>query len=112
MIHYTRVLKGAMNYVDAEIVSKMQGSIKAWGVGIAAGLLAERGEAMFMAVKDQPIAKLLGVIDGENVDVEKLYVHAMQAAQRGSATINMPLVGPVTFNASDVESLYRHIMGA
>lgn len=111
-MHYTRVLKGAMNYIDAEIVSKMQGSLKAWGVGIAAGLMAERGEALFMAVKDHPVLKLLGVVDGENLDVDKLYAHALRMAQRGNATINIPILGPITFSAADVESLYRHMMGA
>lgn len=112
MIHYTRVLKGTMNYVDAEIVSKMQGSIKAWGVEIVTGLLADRGEAVFLAAREHPLVKLMDVVDGENIDVDRLYAKAMQAAQRGSATVNIMFIGPVTFKTADVESLYRHIMGA
>lgn len=111
MIHYSKVVNGLMSYVDNEIVAKMNGSLKGWGVGIIAGLLGRKADQVFAALRNNPAAALLGLIDGELVDVEAVYSEALRMAQRGSATVNVPMVGAVTFSAADVESLYRYIIG-
>lgn len=111
MVHYSKVINGVMSYVDAEIVGKMNGSLKGWGVGIVAGLLGKRAEQMFMALREQPVLTSLGLVDGEMVDVEAIYAEALRMAQRGSATANVPMLGAITFSAADVESLYRYIIG-
>jgi hypothetical protein len=45
------------------------------------------------------------------VDVEAVYTEALRMAQKGSATVNVPMLGAITFGKSDVESLYRYIIG-
>lgn len=111
MIHYSKVINGAMRYIDDEIISKMNGSMKGWGVGIAAGLMAKRAEQIYARLRDVPALAALGLVDGEMVDAEGIYAEALRMAQKGSATINIPIIGAVTFTAADVESLYRHIIG-
>lgn len=111
MIHYSKVVNGLMSYVDNEIVAKMNGSLKGWGVGIVAGLLGRKADQVFATLRNNPIAASLGLIDGEMVDVEAVYSEALRMAQRGSATVNVPMIGAVTFSAADVESLYRYIIG-
>lgn len=111
MIHYSKVVNGLMSYVDNEIVAKMNGSLKGWGVGIIAGLLGRKADQVFATLRNNPIAASLGLIDGEMVDVEAVYSEALRMAQRGSATVNVPMIGAVTFSAVDVESLYRYIIG-
>lgn len=112
MVHRSKVINGIAGYVDDEIVSKMNGSWKAWVVGGAAGLVAARAERLMNELAGNPVVTALGLIDGENVDVEAIYAELRKQAQKGSATINMPIVGPITFGVADVESLYRHIIGA
>lgn len=111
MIHYSKVINGVMSYVDAEIVAKMNGSLKGWGVGIVAGLLGKRAEQMFTVLREHPVLTSLGLVDGEMVDVEAVYTEALRMAQRGSATVNVPMLGAITFGKADVESLYRYIIG-
>ena len=111
MVHYSRVINGAVNYIDNEIISQMNGSLKGWGLGIATGLMAKKSEQLFAGLRENPLFASLGVIDGEMVDIEAIYSEALRVAQRGSATVNLPAIGPVTFKANDVESLYRYIMG-
>lgn len=111
MVHYSKVVNGLMSYVDNEIVAKMNGSLKGWGVGIVAGLLGRKADQVFAALRNNPIAASLGLIDGEMVDVEAVYSEALRMAQRGSATVNVPMLGAITFTAADVESLYRYIIG-
>lgn len=111
MVHYSKVVNGLMSYVDNEIVAKMNGSLKGWGVGIVAGLLGRKADQVFAALRNNPIAASLGLIDGEMVDVEAVYSEALRMAQRGSATANVPMLGAITFTTADVESLYRYIIG-
>ena len=111
MIHYSRVISGAVNYIDNEIIAQMNGSLKGWGLGIVTGLMAKRAEQLFSELRQNPLLASLGIIEGEMVDIEAIYAEALSMAQKGSATVNLPMVGAVTFRAADVESLYRHMMG-
>lgn len=54
----------------------------------------------------------LGLVEGVNIDVDAIYAELLKQARKGSATVDLPIVGPITFGVADVESLYRHIMGA
>lgn len=112
MVHKSKVLNGLVNYIDAEIMSKMAGSWKAWVVGGAAGLIAGRADRILSALAANPMIAALGLIEGENIDVEAIIAELRKQAQKGTATVVVPLIGPITFGPADVDSLYRHIMGA
>lgn len=112
MVHKSKVLAGIAGYVNDEIVSKMAGSWKAWLVGGAAGIAVARASQMIDALAKNPMVTALGLIQGENIDVDVIYAELLKQAQRGSATVELPVIGPITFGTADVESLYRHIMGA
>ena len=112
MVHKSKVLNGIAGYVDDEIVSKMAGGWKAWVVGSIAGLAAAKGGALIDELGKNPMVAALGVIQGENIDVDAIYTELLKQAQKSSMTIEVPVIGPITFGAADVESLYRHIMGA
>lgn len=112
MVHKSKVMHGLVGYVEDEIVSKMAGSWKAWVIGGAAGLVAARADGLFNQLAENPMIAALGLIEGENVDIDAIYAELLKQARRGSMTLDVPLVGPVTFGTADVESLYRHIMGA
>ena len=63
-------------------------------------------------IQNIPMIDALDIIDGENVDVDRLYAILRKQAQRGPATEKIPFIGPITFSISDVDALYRHIKGA
>ena len=111
MVHKSKVLTGIASYIDDEIVSKMAGSLKAWVFGSAAGIVVSRADGLISAAANNPMVKALGLIDGENIDVDAVYAELRKQAQKGTATLDIPIIGPVSFSSSDVESLYRHIMG-
>lgn len=112
MIHYSKVVQGLMSYAETEIVGKMTGSGKAWLIGAALGLLAERSDQYIRGWLGSDIAKGLKLADGEMVDIDAVYAHVLKQAQKGSATVNVPMLGAITFSAADVECAYRHIKGA
>jgi hypothetical protein len=109
VIHYNKVIQGAVNYADAELIAPFNGSAKAWGIGIALGLAAKRADQVFAAIKNNAFLTSLGLVEGEMIDIDAVYAEALKMARKGSATVNIPMIGAVTFKESDVESLYRYI---
>lgn len=112
MIHKSKVINGLVAYVDNEIILKMAGGWKAWIVGSAAGLMAGRAEQVLEKLAQNPVIQSLGLIEGENIDVDAIYTELRKQAQKGTATVNVPMIGNITFGVQDIESLYRYIKGA
>lgn len=112
MIHKNNVLYGIAGYIDDEIVAKMAGSWKGWVIGGLSGIAVSRADALIGKLAENPMVKALGLIDGEMIDAEAIIAELRKQAQKGTATVDLPLVGPVTFGVADVESLHRHIMQA
>lgn len=109
MMHYSQVVNGVVGYMDAELISKFKGTGRAWLAGTAVALFASRAEAMIRQYASHPLVAASGLIDGENIDVDAIYAALLDQARKGSATMQIPLMGAVTFDVTDVESLYRHI---
>jgi hypothetical protein len=109
MIHYSRVIQGIMNYIDAELVSALNGSWKAWLLGSMSGIVMSRASQLFDSIKTHPFVAALGLVEGENVNVDLLYSEVKKQAQKGTATATLPIIGPVTFGPSDVDALFRYI---
>ena len=109
MVHYSKVLSGVAAYIDRELISQMGGSVKGWIAGAAAALMLERGKQAALEAMRAPMLKEMGLVDGEDVDVDAIYSALLEQARKGSATATLPLIGPVTFKESDVEALYRYI---
>lgn len=109
MLHYSRVIQGIANYIEAEIVSKLAGSWKAWAFGGMAGIALSRADQLFQTIKNNPAMAALGLVEGENVNVDLLYSELKKQAQKGTATATLPIIGAVTFGPSDVDALFRYI---
>ena len=62
-------------------------------------------------MRDNAALKVLGLVDGENIDAEAVLAEMKKQAQKGTATVSLPVLGAVTFGPADVDTLYRNIMG-
>lgn len=111
MVHYTKVVNGLIKYIESDILAQLNGSLGAWGASIVIGLVAKRIEQVYHGIVDNAMIKALGVVDGEMINIEAVYAEALKAAQKGSATVTLPFIGPVTLKTADVESAYRYIIG-
>lgn len=112
MVHMSKVMRGIANYVDREIVGKLRGSLSAWIVGGVTVLALNKAETIMHNLNDNPMVKALGIIDGEQVDVESLYRELRTQAEKSNATVDLPLIGSITLGVNDVDRLYRLIMEA
>lgn len=111
MIHYTRVIQGLLAYIENEMASKLAGSWKAWLLRGIAGIASAKAEPLFRMLAGNPIVTALGLIDGENVNIDAIMGELRKQAQAGPATIDIQWIGPYTIGPADVEALNRYIRG-
>ena len=81
MVHYTKVLSGVAAYIDRELISQMGGSVKGWIAGAAAALMLERGKQAALEAMRAPMLKEMGLVDGEDVDVDAIYSALLEQAR-------------------------------
>lgn len=110
MIHYAKVINGLVEFIDRDMISKMAGSWRAWGIGTIVALIARRAPDIFNRLKSNPMVDAMGLIDGDMIDVDAIYAELLKQSQKSSATVEFPLIGPVTYSSADVEELYRCIV--
>lgn len=111
MIHYTRVVQGILAYIQNEMASKLAGSWKAWALNILAGMASTKAEPLIRQLSANPVIQALGIIEGENVNVDALMGEMRKQAQNSTATIDIPLIGAYTIGIADVDALDRYIRG-
>lgn len=109
MVTYNQVVNGMAKYIDQEIINKIQGWQR-WALGAGAGIMMNKGTNMFNAFKAHPVVKMLEVIDeNDMIDIDTIYTELRKQAEKGSATIDIPMVGSITLTKDDVDKLYRLI---
>lgn len=109
MVNATQIINGVVKYIDAEILAKIDGWQK-WVLGVGAGLAVGRAGEIFNAIANQPMVKMLGVVDEQGmVDIEMLHKEFAKQAAKGPVTFDMPMIGAMTINQNDVEKLYHYI---
>lgn len=112
MVKISAVSRGLVNYIDSEILPKMQGWQK-WTFGTLAGLAAKKSDSLLNNLAKNPIAKSMGIIDNDgNVDIESVYAELSKQAAKTPAVVPIPMIGELKLTAEDVESLYQHILKA
>lgn len=111
MIHYSRVIQGLLLYIENEIAAKLAGSWKAWVVRGMAGIASAKAEPVFRTIAANPFVAALGIVEGENVNVDMLIAELRKQAQASTATIDIPGIGPYTVGVADVDALNRYIKG-
>ena len=111
MVSLAQVTAGVEKYLDAEILAKVPGWQK-WVLGAAASRMLSRSTEIFNTLKNHPVVAAMGIIDeNDQIDIDAIYREFAAQAQRGAVTFDVPLVGPLTLGAGDVDQIYRHIIG-
>lgn len=111
MVTVKQVQTGIVRYVDNDLLPHLEG-MKKIGLGIYMGLASENIGAAIQKYKDHPAVAMLNVVtDDGMVDIDKVYTVAKPMFDQ-KQSIDLPLIGRVTFDGSDVEKLYRYISEA
>lgn len=105
-----QVIQGIINYADAEVINKLPTSGK-WIVGTAIGLATTKTTSVIDTLRNNTLVTMLGIVDDNgNIDVDTLISSMRVSAEKyGKITVDVPLVGKLTFSASDVDTLRNYI---
>lgn len=110
MVPISRVKNGIVKYLDAEVINKLPGW-KSWVFGAGAIIMLSKIDTVIAQIKEHPLVKTMGVIEGDMVDVETLYAAFEKQAQTvGAVDISIPMIGELRMGASDIDRLYNMIM--
>lgn len=106
-----QVIQGLMNYADSEVMGKLPTSGK-WIVGTAMGLAANKTDRVIDMLKGNAIVQMLGVMDDDGmIDVDAVMTAMKTSADKyGKFTVDVPIVGKLTFTSADVDSLRNYIV--
>jgi hypothetical protein len=111
MVTLNQVTNGLQKYIEAEILP-MVSDWRKWVLGAGASVALSKSAEIFAKLKANPMIAALGVIDNDDrIDIERLHREFAKQAQKGAITLDVPLLGPVTLNAQDVDRLYHDIVG-
>ena len=110
MYNYEQVMTGVMKYIDRELLPNING-ISKWLFGTAAGIMGTKGKSLFDQFKNNSLLKSLEIIDGNNINVHTIYEEMLKQADKGPISIELPLIGMVKLDKTDVEKLYQYIIG-
>lgn len=106
-----QVIQGLINYADNEVLNKLPASGR-WIMGTGIALATNRANAVVEILRENAIAKMLGVVDDDGMIDADLLIEAMKSAadRYGSMTVDVPLIGKLTFSSSDVNQLSAYMM--
>lgn len=110
MYTYERVINGLAKYLDNEIINKLPGW-KKWVLGSGMGIALSNSNNIYEQLKSNDFVKMLNIIDENgNINVDCIYKELKKQAQKGSATIEFPMIGAFILNEQDIDKLYNFII--
>lgn len=106
-----QIMQGLINYADSEVLTKLPTSGK-WIVGTAIGIASTKASEIVENLRANTIVNMLGLVDENgNVDVDAIVTALKSSADRyGKITVNVPLVGKMTFSSADVDEMRNYIV--
>lgn len=111
MIEAARVVDGIMEYAHERVMPKMTPG-RQFVAGTVIGLAASRVDAIMKTLAKNEMVKAFGLItENGMVDIDAVYEAAMmQIRKQQTLPVDVPMLGRMTFDESDLSELYRYIV--
>ena len=109
MIDIAHVRDGMVEYISDNVITHLpvQQQLLA---GMILGVARSRADGIISELAKHPAVKMLGVMDGQKIDIDVLYQAAKEQMQKiGKLSLDIPMIGSLTFDESDLDTLYRSI---
>lgn len=111
-----QIKRGMMSFVDEEILAKMPMGLKKVALATGFSLAIENADKTLRKNIDHPIIKMLGVIDGDTIDIDQVASVMTRYISDEGFKQNVSLMGisfgDMVFRKSDVENIRSRILNA
>ena len=110
MVTSKQIVEGVVAYANKDIMPKLE-PMQQFLTGMALGVAGGKADGMIRTLAQQPMIAALDIIKPNgDVDLDTLYAAASaQMDRQGSLPIDIPIIGKMTFDRSDLDALYRTI---
>ena len=109
MYDYTKVMNGLAEFVDTEILSKIDDWRK-WVFGAGVGFYLSQGKEMVEQLKENNLVRKMNLIDKNNKINEDILNKEMKVqAAKSAIMFDIPTIGPLVINESDLDKIYSII---
>lgn len=109
MYDYTVVMNGLAEFVDTEILSKIDDWRK-WVFGAGVGIYLSQGKEMIEQLKENNLVKKMNLIDENNkINVDVLYKELKVQAAKSAIMFDIPTIGPLVIDKNDLDTIYNII---
>nr|DAG65527.1 MAG TPA: hypothetical protein [Caudoviricetes sp.] len=110
MVAITTAQDGILRYIENELLPQLTG-LKRAGATVYVALASKNMERLMQEYKDHQAVQVLGVIDGDEIDVDKLY-DALEPVMKDRMRVDIPIVGEFVFDHDDLVKLTEYMKGA
>lgn len=110
MVSFQKVQVGLSNFIETEITAQLSGWQKI-AAETAVGLYMAQLPAKIEALSQNPAFSGLGIVSGNQVDVEKLYKELSKHFKE-PVQVQIPMLGTATFTKENLDTLYKAIINA
>lgn len=104
MYEYNKVINAIATFIDEEILTNINGWQK-WVLGSGVGIALSDSKELFNSLKGNEIIKMLKIVDGDQINVDKIYKELKKQAKKSPVTFNIPMIGTLTLKEEDVDKL-------
>lgn len=106
------IVNGLMRYADKEVIPKL-GTGGKWVVGTVVGMAGSKINEVAKELSTNSLAKGIGAVNEDGLfDVDKVIESLQNSANRyGNMSLNVPMLGVMTFTPEDVVKVGRYIKG-
>lgn len=109
MISLDQAMRGAQRFAENEILPHLP-TAQGIGAGIVLALVMDGGKEKILALRENAAVQMMGIMDEDgNVDIDRLYTAARARFADKKLPVRVPLLGELTFDANDVDKLYRYL---
>lgn len=108
MYEYNKIINALAKFVDEEILTGI-GGWQRWILGSGIGIALSDGEEVFHQIKNNEVVKMLKLVDGDKINVDKIYKELKKQANRSPINIPIPMIGTLTLKEEDVDKVYELI---
>lgn len=105
-----KVMNGLVMFVDAEIINKLPTAGK-WLLGSGIAIATSKANEIAKFISENTIAMSMGIVDESgNFDVDLILDNMKKSANKyGKMSIQIPVIGKMTFSESDIDLLKSYI---